>query len=164
MSTIEDGAPRLRAELERIARGPGDRRERAQRVADLVRRAGRYRWVAVYDVLATEFVVLAWSGPQAPTHPRFPREHGLNGAAVRTRTAVVVQDVSRDARYLPTLDTTRGEAIFPVLSPSGVVLGTLDVESERENAFSQEDRRLLSDCAAALAPLFAEGEGTGSGE
>lgn len=159
MSTLEESAPRLPAELERIARGPEERRERARRAVDLVRRAGRYRWVAVYDALPTEFAVVAWSGPQPPTHPRFPRAHGLNGVAVRTRMPVLVQDVSRDARYLPTLDTTRGEAIFPVLSPRGVVLGTLDVESDRVNAFGEEDRRLLSDCAAALAPLFAGDRG-----
>jgi putative methionine-R-sulfoxide reductase with GAF domain len=46
---------------------------------------------------------IAWCGPTAPSHPRFPRSQGLNGAAVASRKAVVVQDVSKDRRYLPTL-------------------------------------------------------------
>src|SRR5215831_3734395 len=48
---------------------------------------------------------------------------------------VIVQDVASDSRYLTTIGGTRGEMIQPVLNQSGVVVGTIDVESERVNAF-----------------------------
>src|SRR5262245_45837469 len=94
--------------LEGARASPDPRAVRAARAADLIRRAGRYRWVGLYDVTEHEIAVIAWSGPAAPTHPRFPRGRGLNGAAVASRSAVVVQDVAKDPRYLATLTDTRG--------------------------------------------------------
>jgi GAF domain-containing protein len=80
---------------------------------------------------------------------------GLNGAAVASGEPVIVQDVSRDPRYLTTLGSTRAEMIMPVRAgPGGVVLGTIDVESDRVNSFSERDRALLGACAGALAALW----------
>jgi putative methionine-R-sulfoxide reductase with GAF domain len=45
--------------------------------------------------------------------------------------------------------------IMPVRTQSGgEVVGTIDVESERANPFTDRDRALLSACAEALADLW----------
>jgi L-methionine (R)-S-oxide reductase len=108
----------------------------------------------LYDVLASEIAVIAWSGPQAPTHPRFPIARGLNGACISSRKPVIVQDVASDERYLTTIDGTRGEMIQPVFAQSGTVVGTIDVESDRVNAFSSRDEELLAVCAENLFWLW----------
>jgi putative methionine-R-sulfoxide reductase with GAF domain len=41
------------------------------------------------------------------------------------------------------------------LNDQGEVVGTIDVESERSNAFDPSTERLLEDCAVLLRPLFA---------
>jgi putative methionine-R-sulfoxide reductase with GAF domain len=130
------------------------REVRAARAANVIRRAGGYRWVGLYDVLNREIAVIGWSGPTAPTHTRFPRDQGLNGAAVVSRAAVVVPDVSKDPRYLATLTDTRGEMIFPVSGLDGTVVGTIDVESDRVDAFGEADHALLERSARALRPLW----------
>lgn len=137
----------------------GDGREaKARRVADLIRHAGGYRWVGIYDADRHEIAIIAWSGPGAPAYPRFPADQGLSGSAVRSRAAVIVNDVTKDPRYLTAFSTTRSEVIVPVLDAStGAVTGTIDVESERINAFQDEDRAFLEQCALALAPLFIRG-------
>jgi L-methionine (R)-S-oxide reductase len=145
---------RLVGSLRRVLEGVAPREEKAERAAELIRRAGPFRWVGIYDVLPDEITVIAWSGPGAPAYPRFPRTAGLNGAAVRAGEAVIVQDVSTDPRYLTTLGSTRAEAVFPVRSAAGDVVGTLDVESERVGAFTGADRTLLEVCVATLAPLW----------
>jgi putative methionine-R-sulfoxide reductase with GAF domain len=122
--------------------------------AELIRNAGQFRWVGLYDVLDDEIAVIAWAGPHQPSHPRFLRSQGLNGAAVREGKPVVVQDVSTDARYLTTMMDTRAEGIFPVFAADGTVAGTLDVESAELNAFPPEREAWLVQCAAALSPLF----------
>jgi putative methionine-R-sulfoxide reductase with GAF domain len=66
----------------------------------------------------------------------------------------VVQDVTNDPRYLTTIDGTKAEAIFPVFSADGSVVGTLDVESATVNAFTPPRERWLRDCTAALQPLW----------
>lgn len=140
--------------LRTLERGDGDRADKAQRAIELIRATGSYRWAALYDVLASEIAVIAWSGPQAPTHPRFAVGHGLNGACVTSRKPVIVQDVARDSRYLTTIGGTRGELIQPVLDNSGVVVGTIDVESDRVDAFGRRDEKLLAECASSLVWLW----------
>ena len=64
------------------------------------------------------------------------------------------QDVANDPRYLTAFATTGSEAIFPVLSDAGEVIGTIDVESDRRNAFAPEDEQFLQACAIALRRLW----------
>jgi putative methionine-R-sulfoxide reductase with GAF domain len=46
--------------------------------------------------------------------------------------------------------------IMPVRPRSGsAVLGTIDVESDQVNPFSERDRALLSACAEALTELWS---------
>ena len=81
---------------------------------------------------------------------------GLSGAAVATKHAVVVNDVSADPRYLTAFASTLSEAIIPGLDPgTGTVMGTLDVESGERDAFTDADRQAPEGCAAALPGLVA---------
>jgi L-methionine (R)-S-oxide reductase len=78
---------------------------------------------------------------------------GLSGAAVATRKPVVVQDVTADPRYLTAFGSTCAEAIFPV-AIDGRVVGTIDVESDRTNAFGTQDVEFLKTCTLILSPLW----------
>jgi GAF domain-containing protein len=140
--------------LRSLRAGSSDRAAKAQRAVELIRAWGPYRWAGLYDVLAAEIAVLAWSGPAAPTHPRFPISKGLNGASVATGKPVTVQDVAADPRYLTTIGGTRGEMIQPVIDESGRVVGTIDVESDRVDAFTARDEDLLAFCARHLLWLW----------
>jgi putative methionine-R-sulfoxide reductase with GAF domain len=111
----------------------------------------------VYDIFRSETAVIAWSGPEAPTYPRFPVAKGLNGVCVASRKAVIVQDVARDPRYLTTIGGTRGEMIQAVVDQGGSVVGTIDVESDRVNAFTDRDEALLAACAENLSWLWRTG-------
>lgn len=157
-----EGLTAALAALRRHAAADEPRDVRARSAAEIIRRAGSYRWVGLYDVTEHEIAVIAWSGPAAAAHPRFPRSQGLNGAAVASQRPVVVQDISKDGRYLPTLGDTRGELIMPVSGSMGTIVGTIDVESAGANAFSDADRLLLEQCTHALLPLW-EPRGRGRG-
>jgi GAF domain-containing protein len=126
----------------------------AEQVAEIVRRTGGFRWVGVYAVTPAEVVNLAWSGPAAPAHPRFPVGRGLTADAVSTGRTVVCNDVRIDPRYLVALDSTGSEIIVPVTDPAGRVVGTLDVESAQIDAFDDTTRRELERVAAVLPPLY----------
>jgi GAF domain-containing protein len=142
--------------LRSLASSSTERSVKAREVAELIREARDYHWVGLYDVTRTEIVAIAWTGTKAPSFPRFPITRGLIGAAVASRRQVVVQDVTRDPRYLTTFGATRAEAIFVVASPiDGRIIGTIDVESERPNAFTPEDEAFLAGCAEALVSLWA---------
>ena len=133
--------------------GAGHRAGRAARVAAAIRGFGGYRWVGIYDVGADAIAVVGWDGLGPPAHPRFPRTHGLCGAAAAAGVAVVVGDVGADPRYLTTHTSTRSEIVVPVHTGRAVV-GLIDVESERPDAFDEGDQRMLERCASLIAPLW----------
>ena len=132
----------------------GDRHARAVQAAEAIRAFGDYRWVGIYDVSPAEIALVAYSGSGAPAHPVFSVSEGLSGEAVRSQATIVANDVANDPRYLTAFGSTRSEMIVPVMV-KGRVVGTIDVESERLNAFRSEDRAAIEACAAAIAPLFA---------
>jgi L-methionine (R)-S-oxide reductase len=134
--------------------GGGNRLERAQHVAEGIRKLGNYRWVGIYDTGAEEVSLLAYSGPGAPEFSKFPVSKGLTAAAIAEKKAVIVGDVRNDARHLTAFGTTLSEIIVPVLSPSGAVVGTVDVESERVNAFTDHDAEMIQQCINAALPLW----------
>jgi putative methionine-R-sulfoxide reductase with GAF domain len=142
-------------EIANILGGTADRAAKASQAAKVVRAAGGYRWVGVYDVAEQLVVNLAWSGPGPPAHPVFAASEGLTSTAIETRATVVVGDVTVDGRYLEALGDTRSEIIVPVLDPGDSrVVGTLDVESQHRAAFGPADQRTLERAAAALLPLW----------
>lgn len=155
----EEGRTRDRREALGRIRGalasPLARGAKAERVAESIRLCGDYRWVGVYDVRGPEIVNVAWSGHGPPAHPRFPADRGLSGEAVATGRAVVCNDVLNDPRYLTAFGSTRSEIVVPVArAATGEVVGTLDAEAERADAFSDADREFLEECAREAAGLW----------
>jgi L-methionine (R)-S-oxide reductase len=142
--------------LRELGSSPADRAGRAKESAELIRAARGFHWVGLYDIARTEILAIAWTGATPPAFPRFPITRGLNGAAVAARQSLVVQDVAADPRYLTTFGSTRAEAIFVVASPTdGRIVGTIDAESDRSNAFTADDEAFLRSCAEVLAPLWS---------
>ena len=85
------------------------------------------------------------------TYPRFPISQGLCGAALDSGKPVIVGDVSKDLRYLPTFHTTRSEIIVPMRNDHKHVLGMLDAESDKLNAFDDEDLQFLERAGGLIA-------------
>ncbi|MEO6836649.1 MAG: GAF domain-containing protein [Candidatus Tumulicola sp.] len=133
-----------------------DMREvRARRASEIVRAARNYRWVGIYDVDGDRIELIGHTGPEAPVSVSFSVTEGLSGEAVRTGTTAIANDVARDPRYLPAFESTGSEMIVPIPgAESGIVIGTLDVESDRVGAFTGEDRDFVETCALALMALY----------
>ena len=151
------GRAKLLIGLRNLVSTGTDRIAALQRVAELLRSSGNYRWVGLYDVdRATGTVTnIVWSGLGAPEYPTFPITKGLTGAAISARKTVNVGDVAADPRYLTAFGTTKSEIIVPVFDGAGEnVVGTIDVESSDPNAFSEDVQTLLEDCANVIRPLW----------
>jgi putative methionine-R-sulfoxide reductase with GAF domain len=141
-------------DIRAIAAGANDRKEKARRLAERIQKLGAYRWVGIYDVGAESVSILGWVGPSAPEHPTFPVGKGLTGAAIALKATVVVADVRKDSRYLTAFGSTLSEMIVPVLSTDGRVIGTVDVESEKVDAFTSRDQQMIEQCAEAAKLLW----------
>lgn len=78
--------------------------------------------------------------------------YGITVAVARSGEAVYLPDVNQDTRYVSAHPQTRSELCVP-LKIKGQVIGVLNAESEKLDAFDRDDRRLLAALAdeAALA-------------
>jgi putative methionine-R-sulfoxide reductase with GAF domain len=131
----------MAADLARVADSEAPRKERAHAAAEMIRGAGEYRSVGIYDVGDEQIALIGYSGSAPPDPPAFPVTDGLTGDAVRTRSTVV--------------NATRSQTIVPILgAESGIVIGTLDVEGERRGTFAPDGVAFLENCAAMLRPLY----------
>ena len=94
-------------------------------------------------------------GDDPAAYPRFPITQGLCGAALDAGKPIIVSDVRKDPRYLPAFHTTRSEIIVPMSTTIGTFVGMLDAESDKLNAFGEEDRQFLERAARSDCPLSA---------
>ncbi len=68
---------------------------------------------------------------------------GITGTTASTRQPILAADVRKDPRYLNALDAVRAELTVPMLV-RGKLVGVIDLQSTRLNAFSEQDRALLT--------------------
>jgi L-methionine (R)-S-oxide reductase len=117
----------------------------------------RYNWVGFYLVDAEDpniLVVGPFVGSFTPNR-RIPLHNGLCGAAARTRQTVIVDDVTKDPRYLPGSSMVQSEMVVPILVKNELA-GELDVESYFPNTFTAVEQEFIEACAGVVANYLAK--------
>jgi GAF domain-containing protein len=138
-----------------ILKSNNSRGEKARLIADKIRLSRGYPWAGVYDVKENEIKFIACAGRSEPLIPSFPIDKGLNGRAVMQRKTVIVNDIDKDEDYLLTFTNTKSEIVVPVFDRTGKqIVGTIDVEGEKTNAFSDDDVKFLEECARKISELW----------
>lgn len=79
-----------------------------------------------------------------------PLGEGITGAAAVERRPLLVGDVRTDTRYLSALDAVRAELAVPMIA-RGKVVGVIDVQSTRVDAFGEYDLSILRLIASRVA-------------
>lgn len=116
----------------------------------------RYNWVGFYLVDAEDpnvLVIGPFVGSFTP-NARIPLSSGLCGAAASTGQTVVVDDVSKDPRYLPGSSLVHSEIVVPIFVKSELA-GELDVESYFPNTFTPGEKEFVEACADVVARCLA---------
>ena len=80
--------------------------------------------------------------PEMTERLLIPLSEGLTGAAATTLEPVLVGDVRSDPRYIASLDAVRSELAVPMVARKRLV-GVIDLQSTRLNAYSEEQSTLL---------------------
>lgn len=125
-----------------------------RRVAELVRK------VIDYDI----FAILLLNEKAQELRVRFqvghPREvaerivikvgEGVTGVAAQRREAILVDDVSKDPRYISAVPNVRSELAVPLIVKNRLI-GVIDIESPQPNHFDEEHKRLLTLIASRMA-------------
>lgn len=79
-----------------------------------------------------------------------PLGEGITGAAAATRQPILAGEARKDPRYLSALDAVQAELAVPMLA-RGRLVGVIDLQSTRLNAYREQDRALLQLIASRVA-------------
>jgi L-methionine (R)-S-oxide reductase len=131
-----------------------------QAAVALLKEQPDYSWVGIYLLDGNELVLGPFLGKPSP-HTRIPLGRGICGAAATEKQTIIVDDVNADPRYLACSIETKSEIVAPIMF-DGVVLGEIDIDSDKHAAFGDRDRQLVEAVAAMLAPRLASLGSTGS--
>jgi GAF domain-containing protein len=114
-----------------------------------------YDWTGFYRVVGPRQLAI---GPYQGTHGclRIAFDRGVCGAAAREARTQLVPDVERFPDHIACSSSTRSEIVVPVVTPSGALLGVLDVDSDLLAAFTDVDRAGLEVLCADLGARFAD--------
>jgi L-methionine (R)-S-oxide reductase len=151
----------LLAEFENYVRTAPTGRSAMEHVAQrLHENMTRYNWVGFYLVDPTNPDVLLvgpFVGSFTP-NARIPLNQGLCGAAARSGQTVVVDDVSKDPRYLAGSPLVKCEIVVPI-SVKGTLAAELDVESYFTNTFTKPEQDFLEACARIVKSCLERAPG-----
>jgi sigma-B regulation protein RsbU (phosphoserine phosphatase) len=75
---------------------------------------------------------------------------GVTGQAVQLGQAILIDDVTKDPRYIAAIPNVRSELAVP-LTTKNRVIGVIDLEARDRNYFSEEHKRLLTLIASRMA-------------
>jgi len=109
-----------------------------------------YTWVGVYLIEGEYLILGPWNGKQATEHTKISIGRGVCGSAAQSGKTEVVDDVSKDHRYLACFVSTRSEIVVPI-KKNGVVLGEIDIDSDVSNSFNESDVVFLEKVADMLS-------------
>lgn len=110
----------------------------------------RFDWTGFYRVTEPNLLKI---GPYQGGHGclKIPFSRGVCGAAARQNAVQLVPDVEDFEGHIACASSTRSELVIPVSNGAGRLLGVLDIDSDRPDAFTQEDANALD---ALLAEVF----------
>lgn len=147
--TVASRLEELRSDVTELTRSTVNARDLMQRLCRLLHeRMLKYNWVGFYMIESGDPPMLAlgpFVGAMTP-HTRIELNQGICGAAASTGQTVVVDDVTKDPRYLACSLETKSEIVVPIFA-HGKVVGELDIDSHFPAAFAAEDRELVQLCA-----------------
>ena len=134
-------------ELVLAAKGPEDVQARV--VISLHKNFPNYNWAGIYWLEGQNLVLGTFQG-KPTVHTSIPVGKGICGAAAISGKTEVVPNVDADARYLACSLETRSEIVVPIIK-NGAFWGEIDIDSDRPNAFGQDDVEFLEAVAGLLS-------------
>ncbi|HKK20499.1 MAG TPA: GAF domain-containing protein [candidate division Zixibacteria bacterium] len=108
----------------------------------------QFDWSGFYMLRGKSLEIGPYIGPPTP-HTKIELNAGICGAAASQKQSIVVDDVKADSRFLACSITTRSEIVVPLMDGDRV-LGEIDIDSNTPSFFTDDDRAMFEQVAAAV--------------
>jgi len=123
----------------------------ATAAAVLDAKMSHFYWTGFYRLVDGELIVGPYQGSLACM--RLERGKGVCWAAVNRGEPVLVPDVRTFEGHIACDSRSRSEVAVPLRDAAGTIVGVLDVDSERPEAFRDADVRGLERVAALMCAV-----------
>jgi L-methionine (R)-S-oxide reductase len=145
----------LKTEVEKILDSSENNEKKLKAICELlVRDVFYYNWVGFYIVDGSERELVLGPFVGQPTeHVRIRFGEGICGMAAEMERTIVVQDVTRETKYLACAPEVRSEMVVPIFK-SGKIAGELDIDSHLFSPFTWEDREFLEHICKIIPDLI----------
>ena len=114
----------------------------------------RYDWVGVYLVGDGDELWLHNYIGEPTEHAKIPVGQGVCGRAVAERRNLNIRDVSKEESYLACSPETQSELVI-LIRAGDEIYGQIDIDSDQEAAFTEDDEIALIGIADKLAEQLA---------
>lgn len=104
----------------------------------LANRFDHYFWTGFYRVCGDRLVIGPYIGTVGCLQIEFGR--GVCGTAAAKRETIIVPDVSQFPGHIACDPNSKSEIVLPVFDREQNLMAVFDVDSDRLNAFDEEDR------------------------
>ena len=127
-----------------------------RRVAEVVRKVIDYEIFAILllneKTQELRFRFQVGYPPEFAERSRIKVGEGVTGQAAQSRQAVLIDDVTKDPRYIEAVPNVRSELAIPLMTKNRVI-GVIDIEAREPGYFTRRT------CECADAGGFAHGSG-----
>jgi GAF domain-containing protein len=114
----------------------------------------RYDWVGVYLVGDGEELWLHNYIGEPTMHAKIPFGKGVCGRAAAMRRNFNIKDVSKEENYLACSPDTKSEIVI-LIRAGDQIFGEIDIDSDQQAAFNEDDEIALISVADKLAEQLA---------
>jgi sigma-B regulation protein RsbU (phosphoserine phosphatase) len=125
-----------------------------RRVAELVRKVIDYEIFAILllneKTQELRFRFQVGYAREVADRLRIKVGEGVTGIAAQRREAILVDDVTKDPRYISAVPQVRSELAVPLIVKNRLI-GVIDIESPQPNHFTEEHKRLLTLIGSRMA-------------
>lgn len=136
--------PQVKALLE----GETDLIANMANVTAMIKSTFGFFWVGFYRLQEEMLVLGPFQGPIACTRIRYGK--GVCGTAWRDAITVIVPNVDDFPGHIACNSASKSEIVVPIFRKE-LVIGVLDIDSDRLNTFDETDARYLKEICRLLA-------------
>jgi len=144
-----DRYQRIHEQLSELLKKSDDRMAHMATIAAVLHhKMPHFFWTGFYRLIDGDLVVGPYQGPMACQV--LDRSKGVCRAGVTRNETVLVPDVEAFPGHIPCDSRSKSEIVVPVRDAAGTVIGVLDVDSDKLDAFDEIDAEGLERIIALL--------------
>jgi sigma-B regulation protein RsbU (phosphoserine phosphatase) len=125
-----------------------------RRVAEVVRKVIDYEIFAILllndKTQELRFRFQVGYPPEIAERYRIKVGEGVTGQAVQLGQSILIDDVTKDPRYIAAVPNVCSELAVPLMTKNRII-GVIDLEARHQNYFTEEHKRLLTLIASRMA-------------